>query len=95
MKSRFRQKILLGLMLFTALFSLVPSRVFAVTGTIYFTPGSGSVINGSEFDIEVRGNVGSPAPWGGGTTTIVSYDASKLEVVSRDDTGGAFAGANT
>lgn len=95
MKSRFRQKFLLGLMLFTALFSLVPSRVFAVTGTIYFTPGGGSVINGSEFDIEVRGNVNSPAPWGGGTTTIVSYDASKLEVVSRDDTGGAFAGANT
>ena len=95
MKSRFRQKLLLGLMLFTALFSLVPSRVFAVSGTIYFTPGGGSVINGSEFDIEVRGNVASPAPWGGGTTTIVSYDASKLEVVSRDDTGGAFAGANT
>ena len=95
MKSRFRQKLLLGLMLFTALFSLVPSRVFAVAGTIYFTPGGGSVINGSEFDVEVRGKVASPGFWGGGTTTIVSYDATKLEVVSKDDTGGAFAGANT
>lgn len=95
MKSRFRQKLLLGLMLFTALFSLVPSRVFAVAGSIYFAPGGGSVINGSEFDVEVRGKVPNPGFWGGGTTTIVSYDPTKLQVVSYNDTGGVFQSANT
>lgn len=91
MKHTIKRKLIWGLLLFTALFANVPSQVFAVAGTIYFTPNGGSVLSGSEFTVEVRGNVPDPGFWGGGTTTAVEYDATKLQVVSYNDTGGVFS----
>ena len=93
MKQTVRQRLILGLLLFAAMFSVVPSRVFAVAGTVYFDQSSGTIINGTEFTVEVRGNVPGPNTWpfyGGGTTTIVTYDPSKLQMISYNDTGGVF-----
>ena len=94
MKRTVKHKLLLGLLLFTALFSIVPPRVYAVAGTVFFSPNGGSVVNGTEFTVEVKGDVPKPVTWpfyGGGATIIVSYDKNKLQVVEYNDTNGVFA----
>lgn len=98
MKTTIRHNFLLGAMVFIALFSLIPSRAFAVAGTVYFSkPTSDSILTNAEFTLDVYGNVPGPDTWpwyGGGATIFVSYDASKLKVVSYNDTGGVFAGGS-
>lgn len=80
------------LLVFVAFVSLVPAKAFAVAGTVSFTPNGGTVVNGSEFTVTVRGNVPDPGfIWGGGATIRVTYDATKLQLVSADDAGGAFS----
>ena len=93
MKQFIKQRSLTGLLLFIALFSIVPSQVTAIAGTIYFNRNSETLINGSQFTVEVRGKVSKPGI-GGGTTTIVTYDQNKLSVVNYNDTGGIFANGN-
>lgn len=78
-----------------AVVSIFPHRVHAVAGSVYFTPNGGSVRMGDQITVEVRGNVPDPGLWGGGATIVVNYDASKLELVDRNDSGGAFRGANS
>ena len=84
----------MALLLFTAVFSVIPTHVFALAGTVYFTPNGGSIVNGNEFTVEVRGNVPSPGIWGGGATIKFTYDASKLQLIDRNDTGGVFQNNN-
>lgn len=93
MKQFIKQRSLTGLLLFIALFSIVPSQVTAIAGTIYFNRNGETLINGSQFTVEVRGKVSKPGI-GGGTTTIVTYDQNKLSVVNYNDTGGIFANGN-
>ncbi len=95
MKHLIRHRLLLGLLIFVALVSVVPPKALAVAGTVYFTPGGGDVIMGQDFTVEVRGKVPDPGWWGGGGTIIVNYDASKLQVIDRNDSGGAFQAANS
>jgi hypothetical protein len=94
MKQTIRHRFLLALLLFTAVFSVIPARVFALAGTVYFTPSGGNVVNGNEFIVEVRGNVPSPGIWGGGATIKFTYDASKVQLIDRNDTGGVFQNNN-
>lgn len=95
MKHFIRHRLLLGLLLFIASVSIFPPKVFAVQGSVYFYPGGNNVINGTEIDVEVRGNVPDPGWLGGGATIIVNYDPTKLELLDRTDSGGAFQAANS
>lgn len=63
--------------------------VSAATGQIYLSPSSATVANGSTTTLAVRINPGTPVDLVYNVT--VSYDASKLEFVSLDGGGTAFA----
>lgn len=93
MKYSIRHKFLIGLMVITALFSLVPSRVFAVAGTMYFTPGGGPVTTGSTFTVRIIGKAGKPF-WSGGATIGVTFPTNLLQATSASSSGGAFGGNN-
>ncbi len=60
----------------------------AATGTIYITPASNSVQNGSTLTVSVRVNPGTTIDSVQGTVT---YDASKLQFISVDTSGSAFS----
>ena len=95
MKHTIRHRLILGLLLFVATASIFPPKVFALTGSVYFYPGGNDVINGTEINVEVRGNVPDPGWWGGGATIVVNYDPAKLQLIERSDSGGAFQAANS
>lgn len=95
MKQLLKYRLLLGLLIFVAFVSIVPPKALAVTGTVYFTPAGGDVKMGQDFTVEVRGDVPDPGFWGGGGTIVVNYDASKLQVIDQNDSGGAFRAANS
>lgn len=85
-------------MLFTALFSLVPSSVFAASNSAYLTPASGSIQTGKTFTVSVDGTV-SNHWWGSGPNTgngTITFPASRLKVLSIDDkTGASFPKSTT
>ncbi len=92
MKTQFRYRILLGLMFITALFSLVPTSVFATGQTAYLTPASGTSKPGDQFTISVDGYVGQQW-WGGGAnnaTGTINFPAGLLKVVSTNTTGSTY-----
>lgn len=95
MKQNIRRRLLPVLFVLFAVVSIFPTRVYAVSGNVYFTPDGGQVRMGDTITVEVRGNVPDPGLWGGGATIVVNYDPSKLELLSRNDSGGAFRGANS
>ncbi len=95
MKRLNRNRLFAGLLALIAVVSIFPARAFAVAGTVSLTPPGGTVILGNEITVEVRGNVPDPGLWGGGATIVVNYDASKLQLTDRNDSGGAFRGANS
>lgn len=95
MKHSIRHRLILGLLLFITTISIFPSKAFALTGSVYFYPGGNDVINGTEINVEVRGNVPDPGWLGGGATIIVNYDPAKLQLLDRSDSGGAFQAANS
>lgn len=100
MKINILSKFLIGLVTLVVVLAIVPSQVFAVAGRVYFHP-TGDVDNGTQFTVEIRGDVPNPGPLffgvgrGGGATIRVAYDPSKLQVVERNDTGGAFRPNNS
>lgn len=95
MKQKIRRRLLPVLFVLFAVVSIFPARVHAVSGNVYFTPDGGPVRMGDTITVEVRGNVPDPGLWGGGATIVVNYDPSKLELLDRNDSGGAFRGANS
>lgn len=90
MKKTIKHRLLLGLLLFTALLSSVPSQVFAVTGTLSFQQPGGNVRLGDTFTVRVVANVGKPF-WSGGATIGVTYP-STIQAVSASSAGGALGG---
>lgn len=94
MKNRLRQHFLLGLMLITALFSLVSTSVFAAgNDSTYLTPNvAGQKVQvGSNFTVDVDGHLGGYW-WGGGpssTNGTITYPADLLQVASIDATTNA------
>ena len=93
MKQTIRRRFLPGLLVLIALFSIVPARVHAVAGTIYFTPNGGTVIQGSTFTVEIRGNVPRPL-FSGGATVGVTYPTALLQATSATSSGGVLGGSN-
>lgn len=92
MKSQFRHKVLLGLMLITALFSLVPTSVFASGERAYLTPSSGTTQPGNTFTVSVDGYVGSTW-WGAGATNVtgsISFPSNLLKVTSTSTNNSSF-----
>lgn len=85
-------------MLLTALFSSVPTSVFAASNSAYLNGASGSAQTGNSFTVSVDGTV-SNHWWGSGPNSadgIISFPASRLKVLSIDDkTGAAFPYSET
>ena len=96
MKTRFRQKFLLGLMLVTALFSLVSTSVFATGERAYLTPASGNSPPGGTFTVSVDGYVGGTPPSGGATSVAgtINFPVNLLKVISTDITNSSFPSAS-
>jgi hypothetical protein len=98
MDKTIRHKFLLGLMLLTALFSSVPTSVFAASNSAYLNGASGSAQTGNSFTVSVDGTV-SNHWWGSGPNSadgIITFPASRLKVLSIDDkTGAAFPYSET
>lgn len=94
MKIRLRQHFLVGLMLVTALFSLVSTSVFAAgNDSTYLTPNvAGQKVQvGSNFTVDVDGHLGGYW-WGGGpssTNGTITYPANLIQVASVDATTNA------
>ncbi len=94
MKIRLRQHFLIGLMLITALFSLVSTSVFAAgNDSTYLTPNvAGQKVQvGSNFAVDVDAHLGGYW-WGGGpssTKGTITYPADLLQVASIDATTNA------
>lgn len=86
-----RQKLTALILALMAAISILPASVLAVAGTVYFGPDGNTVTAGSEFYVEVRGNVPDPGGiWGGGATIRFTYDRTKLQLISTDDENGVF-----
>lgn len=91
MKQTIRRKFLLGLMIITALFSLVPTSVFAAGNTIYLNLPSGTSQPGSNFPVSVDGHVMKSGLFGSpGVTGKILYPENLLKVVSISTVGSNF-----
>ncbi len=90
-----RQKFSLGLLLFTALFSLVPTAVFAAGDSVYLTPPSGTSQPGNTFTVSADGNVGSS--WFGTSSVsgTITFPANLLKVNAVSSAGATFNVSST
>lgn len=84
--------IALALVIFFYAASAAP--VHAVAGSIYFSPGSGTHVNGSSFTVDVRAKVPANGWFGGGATIGVTYPTNLLQVTSTSVSGGVLGGSN-
>ncbi len=95
MKGSIKQRFLLGVLLFVALFSLVPTSVFALSNAVYLTPASGSSRPGSTFTVSVDGSVGSAIFFGTyNVQGTVTFPANLLKVASVNTSGSTFYDTN-
>lgn len=96
MNKLLRQRFFIGLMLATALFSLVPTPVFAAGETTYLTPASGATQTNKTFTVSVDGYVGQTWWWWWvpvGATSVqgsINYPANLLRVISISNDGSSF-----
>src|ERR1700757_3594640 len=92
MKKRIRHSFVLGLMLLTALLSLIPTAVFAAGNSMYITPASGSNQPGNTFTVSVDGFVA--ASWFGTNSAsgTIAFPASLLKVNSISTAWATFSG---
>jgi hypothetical protein len=97
MKSTIRHNFLLGLMLVTALVSLVPTSVFAADNTAFLTPASGTSQTGSSFTISVDGHVTLNYAWvwfaygANSAQGTINFPSQQLRVTSVSMNGSSFA----
>ncbi|MDB5177346.1 MAG: Subtilisin-like protein serine protease [Candidatus Saccharibacteria bacterium] len=90
MKTNLRHHFLLGLLIFTALFSLVPAGVFADGPSVYITPPSGTSQIGNTFTVSVDGYVGASLFGTHTATGTITFPANLLRVTSVSATGSTL-----
>jgi hypothetical protein len=95
MKTKIRQSITLGLMLITALSSLISTSVFAASNSAFLTPASGTTQSGNTFTVSVDGTVSHSYFWwitvGANTAQgSLNFPAQQLKVTSISMTGSSF-----
>ena len=81
MKQNIYHKLFTALSLFTALFSLVPAPVYAVTNVLYMTPSNTQMNIGTIFCVDIIGYAGADADPGTANGTL-SFNSSLLAINS-------------
>lgn len=75
------------------LYATTATPVYAVSGSVYFSPHGATHKKGTSFTVEVRGDVPSNGWLGGGATIGVTYPSSLLQVTDTSASGGALGGS--
>jgi chitodextrinase len=86
---KFDRRLLLLILPAVVLLGYVVSTTRAAAGTLYLSPSSSIVTNGSTFTVSVRESSGTDPV--NAVQANLTYDATKLDFVSIDSTGTAFA----